>query len=80
VVDPRFWTVAEVAGVMRVSKVTVYRLIHGGELEAIRVGRPFRVPERAVFRYLAGNGASVTVSPGQFVTASPSDQQTGRQP
>jgi excisionase family DNA binding protein len=32
--------------------MTVYRLVHSGELEAIRVGRSFRVPERAVSEYL----------------------------
>jgi excisionase family DNA binding protein len=47
-----FLTVAEVAALMRVSKMTVYRLVHGGELAAVRVGRSFRVPERAVHEYL----------------------------
>ena len=42
-----FYTVAEVAARMRVSKMTVYRLVHGGELPAARVGRSFRVPRRA---------------------------------
>src|SRR3954452_23936550 len=50
--DVRFLTVAEVALIMRVSKMTVYRLVHSGELEAIRVGRSFRVPEAAVNQYL----------------------------
>lgn len=45
---PRFMTVTEVAELMRVSKMTVYRLIHGGEMPAIRVGKSFRVPESAV--------------------------------
>jgi excisionase family DNA binding protein len=48
----RFLTVAEVAGLMRVSKMTVYRLVHSGELSAVRVGRSFRVPERVVDEYL----------------------------
>ena len=47
-----FLTVAEVAAMMRVSKMTVYRLVHAGELSAVRVGRSFRVPERAVQDYL----------------------------
>jgi excisionase family DNA binding protein len=56
-VDPqlaevRFLTVAEVAAVMRVSKMTVYRMVHGGDLPAVRVGRSFRVPEKAVHDYL----------------------------
>jgi excisionase family DNA binding protein len=49
-----FLTVAEVAAIMRVSKMTVYRLVHGGEMAAVRVGRSFRVPEPAVRDYLAG--------------------------
>jgi excisionase family DNA binding protein len=48
-----FLTVTEVAAIMRVSKMTVYRLVHGGELAAVRVGRSFRVPEPAVRDYLA---------------------------
>ena len=39
---------------MRVSKMTVYRLVHSGELTAVRVGRSFRVPEHAVHAYLRG--------------------------
>lgn len=46
--EVRFLTVAEVATVMRVSKMTVYRLVHSGELPAVRFGRSFRVPESAV--------------------------------
>jgi excisionase family DNA binding protein len=47
-----FLTVAEVAALMRVSKMTVYRLVHAGDLPAVRVGRSFRVPEEAVRGYL----------------------------
>ena len=50
--EVRFLTVAEVATIMRVSKMTVYRLVHGGELPAVRVRRSFRVPEQAVHDYL----------------------------
>ncbi len=48
----QFLTVAEVASLMRVSKMTVYRLVHSGELPALRVGKSFRVPEKAVHEYL----------------------------
>lgn len=50
--DPKFLTVAEVAAMMRVSKMTVYRLVHNGELPAVRVGRSFRVTEDDVNAYL----------------------------
>ena len=48
----QFLTVAEVAARMQVSKMTVYRLVHGGELPAARVGRSFRVSRRAVENHL----------------------------
>jgi len=50
--EARFLTIAEVAGKMRVSKMTVYRLVHGGDLPAVRVGRSFRVTEDDVNEYL----------------------------
>lgn len=50
-----FLTVAEVADLMRVSKMTVYRLIHSEELPAVQVGRNFRVRESAVNEYLGSS-------------------------
>ena len=38
---------------MRVSKMTVYRLVHSGELPAMRVGRSYRVPVAAVQEFMA---------------------------
>lgn len=46
--DARFLTVAEVADLMRVSNMTVYRMVQRGELPAIRFGRSYRIPESAV--------------------------------
>ena len=46
--SPRFLTTIEVATILRVSKQTVYRLVHAGELAAVRVGRDFRIPEHAI--------------------------------
>ena len=45
-------TAREVADVMRVSTMTVYRLIKAGELPAIRVGKHLRIRERDVAKYL----------------------------
>ena len=45
--DAKFLTVAEVAAMM-----TVYRLVHSGELPAVRVGRSFRVREHDAHEYL----------------------------
>jgi excisionase family DNA binding protein len=49
----QFLTVQEVAELLRVSSMTVYRLIKGGELPAVRVGRSFRVSAHDVDVYLA---------------------------
>jgi excisionase family DNA binding protein len=56
--DLAFLTVSEVAEVMRVSKMTVYRMVKTGELPATRIGRSFRVPAKAVRDYL--DAAQVT--------------------
>ena len=51
--DPML-TVGEVAGTMRVSNMTVYRLINSGQLAAVRVGKNYRIRESDVTRYLTG--------------------------
>ena len=48
----RLLTVAEVASVMRVSRMTVYRLIRRAQLKAIRVGRNYRVRSTDLDAYL----------------------------
>lgn len=50
-------TVAEVADVLRVSNMTVYRLIKGGQLSALRVGKNYRIRQGDLDAYL--NAGSV---------------------
>lgn len=50
--DSRLWTVAEVAEHMRVSNMTVYRLIKAGQLPAIRVGKNYRIRDVDFAEYL----------------------------
>lgn len=45
-------TVAEVAELLRVSTMTVYRLIRSGDLPAVRVGRNYRVRRGDLDTYL----------------------------
>lgn len=45
-------TAAEVADQLRVSTMTIYRLIRSGELPAVRVGRNYRVRQRDLDAYL----------------------------
>ena len=47
-------TVAEVAETLRVSNMTVYRLIKSGELTAIRVGKNYRIRTADLDDYLSG--------------------------
>jgi excisionase family DNA binding protein len=49
---PAFLTVAEVAAMLRVSNMTVYRLINAGSLPAVRIGKSYRLRESDVEQYL----------------------------
>jgi excisionase family DNA binding protein len=52
-VTSAFVTVGEVARQLRVSNMTVYRLINAGELPAVRIGRSYRLRADDVDAYLA---------------------------
>ena len=52
-------TVGEVAQLMRVSNMTVYRLIKSGQLSAIRVGKNYRIRRTDIDRYLTGHAVRV---------------------
>jgi len=46
-------TVAEVAAMLRVSEMTIYRLIKAGELRALQIGKSYRLREDDVDAFLA---------------------------
>lgn len=48
----KFMTPQEVAEHLRVSKMTVYRLLKSGELPSVRIGRSWRVRESDVHAFL----------------------------
>ena len=50
--EVKLLTVAEVAAILRLSKMTVYRMVNNGTLPALKVGRSVRVPEHIVHEYL----------------------------
>ena len=52
-------TVSEVAAGMRVSNMTVYRLIKSGELPAVRVGKGYRIRESELRRFLEERSVQV---------------------
>jgi excisionase family DNA binding protein len=47
-----FLTASEAAARMRVSKMTVYRLIRAGKLPAVQIGKAYRVRESDLEGYL----------------------------
>lgn len=54
---PELMTVAEVSALARVSKMTIYRLVHSGQLPATRVRRSLRIPTDAVRDLLRNDGS-----------------------
>jgi excisionase family DNA binding protein len=57
--DVKLMKVAEVAKVLRLSKMTVYRMVDDRDLESFRIGRTILIPEQAVVDLLkAGYSAA----------------------
>ena len=58
-VGDQLLTVSEVATLMRVSNMTVYRLIKAGQMPAIRVGKNYRIRESDVDLYLSARAVRI---------------------
>ena len=50
---PQLLTVSEVAESLRVSDMTVYRLIKAGDLRALQIGKSYRLREEDVDAFLS---------------------------
>lgn len=66
----RFLTVAEVAEMCRVSRMTVYRWVHAGDLPAVRFGKSFRVPQEAAQAFVERAALGGTAVEGDGTGAS----------
>ncbi|MGB2757613.1 MAG: helix-turn-helix domain-containing protein [Acidimicrobiia bacterium] len=53
-------TVQEIASAMRVSEMTVYRLIRDGRLGAVRIGKHLRVSREEFHAFLDSNAVIAT--------------------
>lgn len=53
VTTPKFYTVKEVAAILRVNERTVLNLIAAGDLKATQVGRQYRISQEALDDYIA---------------------------
>ena len=60
---PDVMTVLEAAKAMRCSKNTVYTLIKEGRIQAVRVGRCFKVPKSALVDFMSCEKNYFIVSP-----------------
>ena len=59
--EVNYLTADECAAELRVPKMTIFRAIHTGELDAIRInGRTYRIPRQAWIDYLASNATGGT--------------------
>jgi excisionase family DNA binding protein len=59
-VPTHYLTIAEVASILRVSKMTVYRLAQARALVSVRFGNSYRIPEKAVEEYIKKAGTPGT--------------------
>ena len=69
----KVYTVGEVAETMRVSRMSIYRLIHAGDLQSLKVGHNFRVTQAALDSFLAQ--ADYTPSDGPAEDPDPRSQR-----
>ena len=56
--DPMYLTIKELAAILRVDHKTIRNAIRDGRIEAVRVGRAFRIPTTAIEQLAAERLAS----------------------
>lgn len=49
-----YYTIEEVAAILRVNAATIRKEIHAGRLHAFRVGRHYRITEAQLHEYTKG--------------------------
>ena len=50
--ESKFLTVREVAEMLKVNKMTIYRYVKAGKIEAYKVGKDFRIQETEIEKFL----------------------------
>jgi excisionase family DNA binding protein len=53
-----FYSTSEVADLFDMNRVTIYRWVHEGKIEAYRIGRRYKIPESNVMKLLREFGFS----------------------
>jgi len=54
--DKLFFTTAEVAGLLKVSRITIFQKIKNGSLRAEKFGRNYLVPREEVEQFIVNKG------------------------
>jgi excisionase family DNA binding protein len=53
---PKVYTVEEVAEILRVNPMTVYRMARDGRIKAFKVGTTWRITQEALDAFMRGAG------------------------
>lgn len=49
-----FYSVQEIADILKVSKRTVFRYMHAGTLHAVKIGKAYRISQESLEAFLQG--------------------------
>lgn len=49
--ETKYFSIAQVAKILGISRIAVYKKVKSGKIEAIRIGRSFAIPEKFVKKY-----------------------------
>lgn len=55
ILEVEYVTVSEIAKAVRISRMTVYRLIESKKIPSVKFGNSYRVPKIAIEKYLNEN-------------------------
>lgn len=51
----QYYSIEEVAGMLKVAYLTVYRWIQAGKLKAIKAGKQYRITKKDISLFLVSN-------------------------
>lgn len=53
---PDVLTVGETQKILKIGRLSVYRLIESGQLQAFRIGRAYHIPKKTLVQFLETRG------------------------
>jgi len=64
--EKNFYTVAEIASILKLTNLTIYKYIHEGSLEAVQFGGHYRIEKRALDQFIQSHTVSIEQSVNPF--------------